>query len=204
MAHDHTASSELNGISNAVMTVGVNTANLKPGTYSGNIAIVVGHQSTQSVAVELTIQQPPPPSAPIIVASPLNISASLTLGQQDPPGQPVTITNTGGGLLNWSTSVNTSTAPWLRVSPAGGTIAPRQTGQLQVNISGTNLSPGAYVGRSRLTVPIATISPLVGTRKRLQSLLLCNLPVRWQLLRPKRLHSVLFKADLTRQPNRLH
>ncbi len=157
------ASGELNGISNAVMTVEVNTANLMPGTYSGNIAIVVGHQSTQSVAVELTVQQPPPPSAPIIVASPLNLSASLTLGQQNPPEQPVTITNTGGELLNWSTSVNTSTAPWLRISPAGGTIAPGQTGQLQINVSGTNLSPGTYVGQVQINGTDSNNIPVGGS-----------------------------------------
>jgi len=144
------ASGELNGISNAVMTVEVDTIGLKPGTYFGNIAIVVGRQSTQSVAVRLAVQPPPLPSTPIIDASPLNLNVSLTLGQHDPPGQPVTITNTGGSPLNWSTSVNISTSSWLNVSPAGGTIAPRETGQLQVNVSGANLSPGTYVGQIQI------------------------------------------------------
>src|SRR5262249_12161647 len=93
---------------------------------------------------------PPLPSTPIIDASPLNLNVSLTLGQQDPPGQPVTITNTGGSPLNWSTSVNISTSSWLNVSPTGGTIAPRETGQLQVNVSGANLSPGIYVGQIQI------------------------------------------------------
>jgi hypothetical protein len=157
------ASGALNGTSNAVMTLGVDTTSLKPGTYFGDITIAVGRQSTQSVAVELTVQPPLPPSAPIIVASPLNISASLTLGQQDPPGQLVTITNTGRGLLNWSTSVNTSTAPWLRVSPAGGTIAPGQTGQLQVNVSGAHLSPGTYVGQVQINGTDSNNVPVGGS-----------------------------------------
>lgn len=144
------ASGQLNGISNAVMTVSANTTNLKPGTYFGYISIAVGQQSTQSVAVQLVIQAPPLPSAPIIDASPLNLNVSLTLGQQDPPGQLVTITNTGGSLLNWSTSINTSTPSWLGVSPTAGTIAPGQTGQLQVNVSAANLSAGTYVGQVQI------------------------------------------------------
>ncbi len=141
------ASGELNGISGAVMTVGVDPTGLKPGAYFGNISIAVGSVSTQSVAVQLAVQAPPPPSAPIIDASPLNLNVSLTLGQQDSPEQPVTITNTGRSPLNWSTSVNTSASSWLGISPAEGTIASGQVGQLQVNVSATNLSPGTYVGQ---------------------------------------------------------
>ncbi|HEY4034233.1 MAG TPA: hypothetical protein VGL94_09755 [Ktedonobacteraceae bacterium] len=144
------AGGQLNGISNAVMTVDVDTTNLKPGTYFGYISIAVGQQSTQSVAVQLAVQAPLLPSAPIIAASPLNLNVSLTLGQQDPPGQLVTITNTGGSLLNWNTSVTTSTSSWLGVSPTGGTIAPGQTGQLQVNVNAANLSPGTYVGQIQI------------------------------------------------------
>lgn len=144
------ASGQLNGTSNAVITVSVNTTNLKPDTYFGYISIAIGPQSTQSVAVQLVVQAPPLPSAPIINASPLNLNVSLTLGQQDPPGQLVTITNTGGSVLNWSTSVNTSTSSWLGVSPAGGSIAPGQTGQLQVNVTAANLSAGTYVGQVQI------------------------------------------------------
>lgn len=144
------ASGQLNGISNAVMTVSVNTGNLKPDTYFGYISIAIGEQSTQSVAVQLAVQAPPLPSAPVIDASPLNLNVSLTLGQPDPPGQLVTISNRGGSLLNWSTSVNISTSSWLGVSPASGTIAPGQTGQLQVNVSAANLGPGTYVGQVQI------------------------------------------------------
>lgn len=75
----------------------------------------------------------------------------------------MTITNTGGELLNWSTSVNTSTAPWLRISPAGGTIAPGQTGQLQINVSGTNLSPGTYVGQVQINGTDSNNIPVGGS-----------------------------------------
>jgi hypothetical protein len=144
------ASGQLNNLSNAIMTVSVNTTNLKPSTYFGYISIAVGQQSTQSVAVQLVVQAPPLPSAPIINVSPLNINVNITLGQQDPPGQLVTITNTGGSQLNWSTSVGTSASSWLGVSPAAGTIVPGQTGQLQVNVTAANLSPGTYVGQIQI------------------------------------------------------
>ncbi len=157
------ASGELNSLSNAVMNVEVDTSGLKPGTYFGDIAIAVGQQSTQSVAIRLAVQPPPSPSTPVIDASPLNLNVSLTLGQQDPPGQPVTITNTGGSLLNWSTAVNTSTSSWLNVAPAGGTIAPRETGQLEVNVSGANLSPGTYVGQIQINGMDGNNVPVAGS-----------------------------------------
>ncbi|HEU5227169.1 MAG TPA: hypothetical protein VFU49_05100, partial [Ktedonobacteraceae bacterium] len=108
---------------------------------------VTAAQSTQSVMVQLTVQAPPPPAAPILNASPLNLNFSTTQGQPTPPGQTVTITNTGGSPLMWRTSINTLTTLWLGASPTGGTIPPGQTALLTVNVSASSLSPGTYVGQ---------------------------------------------------------
>ncbi len=141
------ASGQLKGTTNATVNASVSTAGLKPGSYNGNITIATGGQNTQSVAVQLTVQPPLPPSAPIIGAAPLNLNFSAVAGQPDPPGQVVTLTNTGGSPLSWHTSINLLASSWLGASPTGGTVAPGQTGQLQVNVSANGLTPGTYVGQ---------------------------------------------------------
>ncbi|HZR44120.1 MAG TPA: BACON domain-containing carbohydrate-binding protein [Ktedonobacteraceae bacterium] len=136
----------LRGGANEVTTVGVNTNGLKPGIYTGDISITAA-QSTQMAIVQLSVQDMPSLSSPIIGASPLNLNFSTTLGHTNPPGQIVTITNTGGGPLLLHTSVNAQSISWLSVSSQGGTIAPGQTQQLTVNVNANTLAPGNYEGQ---------------------------------------------------------
>ncbi|HEU5226361.1 MAG TPA: hypothetical protein VFU49_01020, partial [Ktedonobacteraceae bacterium] len=144
------ASGQLRGTASASMTVSANTNGLGPGTYSTDITVTAA-QSTQSVMVQLTVQAPPPPAAPILNASPLNLNFSTTQGQPNPPGQTVTITNTGGSPLMWRTSLNSQIPLWFGASPTGGTIPPGQTALLTVNVSASSLSPGTYVGQVLLS-----------------------------------------------------
>lgn len=139
------ASGQIRGPANAVTAVGVNASILRPGTYNSYIIITVA-QSTQSVMVQLIVQAPPSPSAPIMGATPLSLNFSTTQGMPNPPGQVVTITNTGRSLLNWHTTVNIMTS-WLAASPTGGSIAPGQTGQVTISIYTANLTPNTYVGQ---------------------------------------------------------
>jgi hypothetical protein len=142
-------SGQLNGTTNVVAGIAVNTTGLKPGNYSANILVVAG-QSTQSVAVMLTVQSPLPPSAPLMGVSPLSLNFSTTQGQPSPPGQVVTITNTsnaGGNALQWHTAVNQFATPWLAASPTGGNIVAGQAGQMTVNVITTGLTPGLYQGQ---------------------------------------------------------
>lgn len=127
------------------VVVGVNTSGLKPGSYSAVISFVAG-QTTQSELVQLTVQPAPPPGAPIMAVSPLDLNFSTMQGQADPPGQTVTITNTGGSTLTWSNAAAVQIQPWLHFSPASGTIAPGQSAQLTVNVSASNLTFGGYTG----------------------------------------------------------
>ena len=140
---------QLKGVTTSVMTVSVNTAGMRPAVYNGNITIAVG-QNTQSVAVQLTIQQPPSPTAPIIGVAPLNLNFSTTQNQPDPPGQTVTIDNTGRSTLFWHTTVAQLASSWLGVSPSGGSIPPGQTKNLMINVSASGLSPGSYAGQVTL------------------------------------------------------
>ena len=136
----------LRGSSNTVTAVGVNASILGPGTYVSNITFIAS-QNTQTLTVQLVVQRPPSPSSPIMGATPLNLNFSTTQGMGNPPGQVVTITNTGGGQLNWHTTVNTLATSWLGAGPTGGSIAAGQTGQVTINIDTANLAPNTYVGQ---------------------------------------------------------
>ncbi len=141
----------------AIVTVGVNTQQLKAGTYTGTIAVgVVENQhsqpiSSQTVLVTLTVQPPPPPSTPVMAVSPLNLNFSTTQGQTG--SQAITITNTAssGSPLHWNTNVSTLASSWLGASPAYGNLLPGQAGQLTVSINTAGISPGTYTGQIILT-----------------------------------------------------
>lgn len=69
-----------------------------------------------------------------------------------PSGGSVTISNSGGGTLNWTSS---SSATWLRRYPRSGT-APST---MKVWVDGTGLPRGTYDGRIKIWASGATNSP---------------------------------------------
>ena len=144
------ASGQLKGAANAVTSIGVNATNLKPGVYESNVVFTAA-QSTQTVMVQLVVQAPPPPSAPIMGLTTLTLNFSTTQGMPSPPGQVVTITNTGHSQLNWHAQPTQLVSEWLGASPTGGSIAPGQTGQVTVLINTAGLTPNTYVGQVLLS-----------------------------------------------------
>ena len=144
------ASGQLKGTTSAVVSVSVNTAGLAPNTYSGQLSFVTG-MSTQTVVVKLVVQVPPQSSEePVMGASPLSLNFSNTQGLPNPTSQVVTITNTGGSPLKWSTSIPLLTSGWWSAAPTGGTIAPGQTGQVTITVTTSQLTPGTYTGQVTL------------------------------------------------------
>jgi hypothetical protein len=90
---------------------------------------------------------------PTIGVSPTSLSFTATVGGANPSTQSLSITNTGGGTLNWTASDN---ATWLSVSPASGT-AP-STATVSANISG--LAAGTYNGSITISATGATNTPV--------------------------------------------
>src|SRR5216684_3124752 len=141
------ASGQLKGTTSAVVSVSVNTAGLAPNTYYGQLSFVTG-MSTQTVVVKLVVQVPPQSSEePVMGASPLSLNFSNTQVLPNPTSQVVTITNTGGSPLKWSTSIPLLTSGWWSAAPTGGTIAPGQTGQVTITVTTSKLTPGTYAGQ---------------------------------------------------------
>ncbi|MFN8004310.1 MAG: S8 family serine peptidase [Acidobacteriota bacterium] len=94
-----------------------------------------------------------PPTTPTIGVSPTSLSFSGAAGGANPANQTISITNTGGGTLNWSATDNAS---WLTVSPASGT-APST---LTASVNTTGLAAGTYNGTITITATGATNTPL--------------------------------------------
>ena len=69
-----------------------------------------------------------------------------------PSGGSVTISNTGGGTLKWT---STTSAPWLKRSPTSGTAPSTMT----VWVDGAALPPGSYSGDILISATGATNSP---------------------------------------------
>ncbi|HJQ67450.1 MAG TPA: S8 family serine peptidase [Blastocatellia bacterium] len=93
------------------------------------------------------------PTNPTIGVSPSSFSFTATAGGANPANQSLSITNTGGGSLNWTASDD---ATWLTISPTSGTAPSTVT--LSVNIAG--LTPGTYNGTITVTATGATNSPV--------------------------------------------
>ncbi len=92
-------------------------------------------------------------TSPTIGVSPSSFSFTATAGGANPANQTLSISNTGGGTLNWTASDD---ATWLTVSPTSGT-AP-STATLSVNITG--LAAGTYNGTVTVSATGATNTPV--------------------------------------------
>jgi hypothetical protein len=140
------------GTGNAPQTlqVGANIAGLAPNTYTGHITVTAAGAtgSPGTITVTLTVNA----AAPVLTLSPTSVSVSATQGGSNPASSPVSLTNTGGGTLSYTTS---SDSAWLSVTPASGS-AP-QTLTVAANIAG--LAANTYTGHITVTAAGATGSP---------------------------------------------
>lgn len=112
---------------------------------------------------------PPPVVPPVIGASPTSFSFAATQGGANPAPQTLSISNTGGGTLNWTISEN---ATWLSLSPISGT----GNGAATLTVTTGSLIAGSYSigvllsapGASTVTVPVtftvatAPVPPAIG------------------------------------------
>ena len=92
-------------------------------------------------------------TSPTIGVSPSSFSFSATAGGANPANQSLSITNVGGGTLNWTASSNQT---WLTVSPTSG--AAPSTATVSVNISG--LPAGTFSGAITVSATGATNTPV--------------------------------------------
>ncbi|HEX6554961.1 MAG TPA: hypothetical protein VF026_19495 [Ktedonobacteraceae bacterium] len=129
--------------------VSINEAGLKPGTYSGSI-IFSYPAGTQTMGVTLMVGQP---AEPLMATTPSSLTLSGIAGQPGPASQSITVTNAGGGTLNWQMSAATNFGgAWLSVDPAGGNLASHQSKTVNLTVSLLDgLTPNTYTGMVTIT-----------------------------------------------------
>jgi len=128
--------SPASGTGNGAVTLSATTGTLTANTYTTTVTLSGGSGVTP-VPVTFTIAAAPVP--PAIGASPTALSFTATQGGANPANQTVTISNTGGGTLNWSAG---DSVTWLSLSPASGT----GTGMVTVSVAIGTLTAGSYSG----------------------------------------------------------
>jgi hypothetical protein len=138
------------GTGDAALGVSVDVAGLTAGTYTDTITIAAtgATGSPKTVAVTFTVQPPPA----VIAVSATSLTFTAATGGANPAAQTMTITNTGGGTMNWTAS---KTQSWLSFENASGT-AP---GTVQVSVNASGLAVGTYQDTITVTATGATGSP---------------------------------------------
>jgi hypothetical protein len=100
---------------------------------------------------------PAPSPDPVIGVSSTSFLFSAQQGQANPITQTFTVTNRGGGILNWQAT--TTSTGWLTLSPASGT----GDGVIQLTAATSSLTPGTYTaliilqatGAAAVSIPIS-------------------------------------------------
>jgi hypothetical protein len=135
------------GTNAGTVTVTPSIAGLASGTYTADVTVTAPGATSRTVQVTLTLD--PPPTPPVLSTSPASLAFSATQGGASPATRTITVTNTGGGTLNWTASED---AAWLSVSPGSG------TGNGTVTVSATTgaLTAGTYT--ADVTVAAAGVS----------------------------------------------
>ncbi|MBI5360153.1 MAG: hypothetical protein HZA48_06170 [Planctomycetes bacterium] len=137
----------------------VNISGLPAGSYPTTFDIT-GATPTRSIDILLTVNPSRPAvtsSSPVINLQPSALSF-ITPAGDNPASQSFTISNAGGGLLNWYAMDD---AAWLSVSPSNGVVSSEQTA-VSVSIDATNLVQGTYtalvtINAKETGVPATTI-----------------------------------------------
>lgn len=133
------------------LAVTVNQAGLEPGHYSGSVTISSNNAAiiTKTVAVSLTVADPPPPA---LVVAPPSLTFNAVTGGALPGAQALLISHTGPAELGWSAATD---RPWIELSAAGGTGA----ATMMVAVDQAGLEPGTYSGLITITLASAASVP---------------------------------------------
>jgi uncharacterized protein (TIGR03437 family) len=124
----------------ASIAVGVNTAGLTAGPYSGTIQIAPTGGQVVNVAVLLTVAEPS------IAVDNTSLTFTYHAGDPKPASQTVHVT---GGAAAFFTAMASSSAGWLSVTPGSGIASPAT---LTISVDPTGLTTGTtYQGTIAVT-----------------------------------------------------
>jgi|GEM_PF-5674801 len=128
------------------MSCRVNTCSGQFDQASGTISVRATNPGAYSIPILVTGRD----SATGIITSTssltmtVNVSSSLVCTVAvNPPPQTLTVTNSGGGTLNWTAAGN---RPWLSVSPASGSLGAGVSAPITVSFNQAGMTRGTYSG----------------------------------------------------------
>jgi len=147
--------SPASGNTPANVSVSVNIAGLAAGNHSGQVSFVSGSGTPVAVSVSVNVSETPA----VIGVSPASLQFTTSVGVNPSP-QALSVTNPGGGTLNWGATIfYSSSAGWLSVTPAFG-VAPTSAA-VSVDVNAAVLRAGTYQGQILISaLGGATNSPL--------------------------------------------
>lgn len=133
-----------NSVTNKIVNVSVNPANITPGTYTAVLNITSGGaaNSPQQVQVTYTVT-----AAPVLTALPAGLNFNFQIGTTAPSAQTVAISAGTQNIAITATADPGTTTGWLSVSPTTGTTPTN----LSVSVNPTGLASGIYTGRITVT-----------------------------------------------------
>ncbi len=138
-----------------LLVVGVQRANLKPGSYIGTVTFVSNVGAAQEIQVTMTVLPLPKTHGSVLSATPVTESFVAADGGFNPAMQYLTISNPGNQALFWSLKSNTPYrfpdqgptpgANWLSLDKTSGIVLPGSSMLVGVHVSSTSLLPGLYI-----------------------------------------------------------
>jgi Viral BACON domain len=153
--------SSTSGATPASPSVNVNVTGLIPGTYSGSVTFIWSG-GTQTLPVTFVMGQA---TTPLLATTSQAVTFNGVTGQPNPPPQFATVTNSGGGTLNWHAAAATTIGgAWLSVTPANGTLASQQSVPIKIKVAlSKTLIPGTYNGVITITGTDSSNNPAAGS-----------------------------------------
>ena len=121
------------------VTLSIDITGLSAGPYSYSFDVVdpSAQNNPQTVTVYLDV------IGPILEVSSNPVSFSALEGNPNPDPQSITISNPGGGILNWSMDL-TGKPGWLMVTPTGGSLGHVESEDATLSVEISGLSDGLY------------------------------------------------------------
>ncbi|TAK36653.1 MAG: hypothetical protein EPO21_01945 [Chloroflexota bacterium] len=161
-----TTGGSLNAGGQVDVSVVITSTGLAADTYTGTITVTGDPATLNSPkTIQVTLHTNERPTQADMAVSPQTFSFNGQEGVPSNPSSSLTISNTGGTALSWSSSVATSNnTPWLTLSPSSGNVAAAGGKQVVgVNVNTVGLFAGVYTATITLSDANALHSPQVVT-----------------------------------------
>ena len=139
--------SPVSGTNSGTITANVTLTGLAAGTYNGIVTVTASGVPAKTLPVTLTMTAST--AGATIGLNPTGLTFTGTVGGTNPAAKPISISNTGGGTLSWTTSDN---AAWLGLSPVSGS----NNGTVTASVNMTGLAAGTYSGIITVTASGST------------------------------------------------